>query len=130
MYSNLTNSNFDDFALEHYTNPYCIDKAEFLEDLKRIRYIKRLFKKYKQSGDIKEQLVLNHLVIIYNVFDNKAATRMLILKLQEYLDCLKPFLILLSYWDDPQSLGRINGAIYLDTNIDIDPNLVKILRKI
>ena len=97
---NLTDENFYLFAAKYYDNPQCIETEEFDDDLKRIRYLKRLFRKYKQTGELKDRLILNHLVVLYNVFVPEAATRMLCLKLSDELDMVKPFLLLLGYWPD------------------------------
>jgi hypothetical protein len=129
MFEDLNEENFMLFAMKYYTNPHCTDLLEFQDDLKRIRYIKRLFRKYKQSGELKERLILNHLVVLYNTFEAPATTRMLVLKLEDYLDCLKPFLIMLNYWDD-RKLGTINGARIKDSNIPLDMGVVHVLRKI
>jgi len=118
------------FAMKYYTNPHCTDLLEFQDDLKRIRYIKRLFKKYRQSGELKERLIINHLVVIYNMFEPRAATRMLMFKLDEYLDYLKPFLMMLSYWQDPIKVGRVNGVLYKDSDIPLDQGIITELRKI
>ena|SRR6056300_339369 len=130
MIDDLNNDNFMRFAMKHYTNPHCTDLLEFQDDLKRIRYIKRLFKKYRQSGDLKERLIINHIVVIYNTFEPKAATRMLMLKLDEYLDYLKPFLVMLGYWDEPIKFGRVNGVVLQDSDIPLDTKIVKTLREI
>jgi len=98
--------------------------------LKRIRYIKRLFRKYKDTGELKERLIINHLIVLYNIFEPRAMTRMLLMKLDDHLDCLKPFLMLLSYWDDPTKLGKVNGKIYRDSEIPLDDGIVKIARQI
>ena len=63
------------YALLHYDNPHCKDIQEFFEDVKRLHYIRRLFKRYKDDNILKERLIINHLVTFYNVFENKAATR-------------------------------------------------------
>ena len=128
MFDDLTESNFQLFAMKYYANPHCTDMLEFHDDLKRIRYIKRLFKKYKENGEMKERLIINHLMVLYNTFESRAMTRMLVLKLDEYLDCLKPFLILLNYWTT--DLGRVKGKIVVDSEIGLDQNLVQILRQI
>lgn len=130
MFDNLTEGNFQMFAMKAYANPHCTDVLEFHDDLKRIRYIKRLFRKYKESGDLKERLIVNHLVILYNTFEPRALTRMLVLKLDDHLDCLKPFLMLLSYWEDPSKLGKINGKLYKDVEIPLDNGIVKQIRHI
>jgi len=130
MFDNLNNDNFTLFAMKYYTNPHCTDLLEFQDDLKRIRYIKRLFRKYKQSGELKERLVINHLVVLYNTFEAPAATRMLVYKLEDYLDCLKPFLIMLNYWNDPVRMGKIDGRLLKDSDISLDMGVVEVLRKI
>ena len=128
MFDDLTESNFQLFAMKYYVNPHCTDMLEFHDDLKRIRYIKRLFKKYKESGEMKEQLIINHLMVLYNTFEPRAMTRMLVMKLDEYLDCLKPFLILLNFWTT--DIGRVKGRTIVDSEIGLDQNLVQILRQI
>ena len=130
MFANLSNDNFPLFASKYYVNPHCIDVLEFKEDLKRIRYIKRLFRKYRQTGELKEQLIINHLIILYNVFETKPMTRMLVLKLGEYLDCLKPFLMELNYWEDPNRLGDINRKRIHDADIDADQRIIDRLQKV
>jgi hypothetical protein len=130
MFENLTEENFQLFAMKNYTNPHCTDMLEFHDDLKRIRYIKRLLRKYKETGELKERLIINHLVVLYNTFDVRACTRMLILKLDDHLDCLKPFLMFLSYWSDPIKLGMVNGKAYRDSDIPLDYGIVKSIRKI
>jgi len=128
MIDNLTEDNFQLFAMKFYENPHCTDLLEFHDDLKRIRYIKRLFKKYKQTGELKERLIINHLIVLYNMFENRAMTRMLLLKLNDYHDCLKPFLILLNYWT--VDVGLINNKKIIDAEISLDSNVVKVLRNI
>jgi hypothetical protein len=128
MFDDLTESNFQLFAMKYYVNPHCTDMLEFHDDLKRIRYIKRLFKKYKENGEMKEQLIINHLMVLYNTFDPRAMTRMLVMKLDEYLDCLKPFLILLNFWTT--DIGRVKGRTIVDSEIGLDQKLVQILRQI
>lgn len=128
MFENLTEDNFQLFAMKTYTNPHCTDLLEFQDDLKRIRYIKRLFKKYSETGELRERLVLNHLIVIYNMFESRAATRMLFLKLEGYYDYLKPFLIFLGYW--PADIGLVDGERVLDSYISLDSNIVSKLREI
>jgi len=86
MFENLTDENFQLFAMKSYENPQCTDLLEFHDDLKRIRYIKRLFKKYRETGDLKERLILNHFLVLYNMFEARGMTRILFLKLEEHLD--------------------------------------------
>ena len=128
MFENLTEDNFQLFAMKYYTNPHCTDMLEFHDDLKRIRYIKRLFHKYKKQGELKERLIINHLVVLYNTFQPRAMTRMLVLKLDDHLDCLKPFLILLNYWTT--DIGLINGQRIKDSDVPLDVGIVNTLRQI
>jgi len=128
MFEDLTEDNFQLFAMKYYDNPHCTDLLEFHDDLRRIRYVKRLFKKYKDTGELKERLILNHLVVLYNMFESRAMTRMLYQKLDGYHSYLKPFLIMLNYW--PTDLGLVNGKKIIDSNIPLDYGIVQALRKI
>ena len=74
MFEKLTNDNIVMFAIKHYDNPQCEGESEFQDDMKRFKYVKRLLRKYKDSGELKERLILNHLIVIFNVF-----TQMLVL---------------------------------------------------
>jgi hypothetical protein len=128
MFEDLTDDNFQLFAMKSYANPNCTDLLEFHDDLKRIRYIKRLFKKYKETGDLKERLILNHMLVLYNMFETRGLTRILFLKLDDHLEYLKPFLMFLNYW--PTDIGRVKGQRIIDNNIPLDDGIVKILRTI
>lgn len=128
MFENLTDENFMLFAAKYYENTHCTDLLEFHDDLKRIRYLKRLLKKYEQTGDLKERLILNHLVVLYNVFEPRAMTRMLCFKLNDQLQYLKPFLIFLNYWRT--DLGQLSGRKIIDSDIPIDMGITKVLREI
>ena len=128
MFEDLTDENFQLFAMKCYMNPNCTDLLEFHDDLKRIRYIKRLFKKYKETGDLKERLILNHMLVLYNMFETRGLTRILFLKLDDHLEYLKPFLMFLNYW--PTDIGRVKGQRIIDNNIPLDDGIVKILRTI
>lgn len=126
----LTDSNFMVYAAKHYNNPHRLDDEEFLEDLSRIKYIKRLFNKYEKTGDLKERLILNHLVILYNVFGISPTTKMLFLKLQGYEPLLKPFLVKLSTLPDTiRGVGSVDNIIYT-SDIIMNPDVVDIVRKI
>jgi len=102
------------------------DETEFEEDLKRFQYLRKLFNKYKQGGDLKERLVLNHLIIMYNVF-GPAATDMLFMKLEDYYDCLKPFVVYLNYM--PIYIRYDGKQIYSET-IKSDQYITEILKGI
>ena len=77
----LDDSNFMLYAAANYDNPQCYDTDEFYDDLKRFKYLKRLLNRYKETGELKERLILNHLTVIYNVFGSTPATRLLFFKL-------------------------------------------------
>ena len=92
----ITESTFLLYAMKHYDNPQCTDMTEFQEDMKRFQYLRKLFTRYRQDGDLKERLILNHLIVIYNVF-GVDATNMLFMKLHEFHSYLKPFVQYLNY---------------------------------
>ena len=124
----LTNENFLMYAIKHYDNPSCSGLKEFDDDLKRLRYIKRLLGRYKATGDIKERLVINHLVVMYNVFGVDATTNMLFFKIQErFWPELKTFLVFLNYM--PEQLN-LKGQLVKSADIALDQNIVELLRKI
>ncbi len=127
MYS-LDDSNFLLYAASNYCNPSCFCTEDFYEDLKKFKYVKRLFNRFKESKDLKERLILNHLVILYNVFGTEAATRMLFFKLDGYYTYLKPFLLLLSFC--PDSVVNIKGKTIITDEIIMDPDIVARLRTI
>lgn len=128
MITELTNENFLMYAIKHYDNPSCSGLKEFNDDLKRLRYIKRLLGRYRVSGDIKERLIINHLVVLYNVFGVEAANNMLFFKLSEKLwPELKTFLVFLNYMPD---IVHYKGHIVLGSDIPLEPRIVDILRKI
>lgn len=129
MHDYINDSNFILFAAKHYDNPQCYDTVEFYDDLKRFKYIKRLFGKYEESGEMRERLIINHLIILYNVF-GEAATKMLFFKLGGYYHYLKPFLVFLNRMPHiVQDVGAPGNKIY-SSDIVMDENIIKVLRKI
>jgi hypothetical protein len=126
----LDESNFFLYAAKHYTNPYCYDTLEFYDDLNRFKYLKRLFSRYEESGELKERLILNHITIIYNIFGVEPATRMLFLKLQGYHKYLKPFLVLLNYMPDVVRKIGLEGKDIISSDIPLDSVIVEKLRTI
>ncbi len=109
-FGELTAGNYMMYALLHYDNPHCKDIQEFFEDIKRLHYIRRLFKRYYDDKVLKERLIINHLVTFYNVFENKAATRILFYKVEkQYHPGLKTFLVF---------LNRIPLEKYVETGLD------------
>jgi hypothetical protein len=122
----LDDDNFILFAAKHYDNPQCYDSEEFYDDLKRFKYLKRLFGKYEESGELRERLILNHLIILYNVFGD-VTTKMLFYKLEEYYSYLLPFIVLLHRLPDKVNIGNI--TVYT-SDITMDTRIVEVLRKI
>ena len=126
-FDDLTDANFLMFAMKEYTNQQCTNIDEFYDDLKKIKYIKRLINRFLESGKLKEILILNHLVVFYNVFDNKAATRLLFFKIEEkYWSVLKTFLIYLSMM--PEIVKGIRGEDIISSDIQLNQEVIDKLR--
>ena len=97
MYEKITPQNVVMYAIKNYDNPQCEGEKEFEDDLKRFKYIKRLLRRYYDTGVLKERLLLNHLIVLNNVFSMEAATTLLLYKIQPtYWPALKSFLIFLN----------------------------------
>ena len=128
MFDDLNDDNFLIYAMKSYTSPHCI-MSEFEGDLKRTKYLKKLFRRYKISKDLKERLILNHLILLYNVFDVDSATRILFYKIDERdYDILKTFLIYLNYM--PTRIIGIKGKNIESSDILINMDIAEILRKL
>ena len=126
MINDLNDETFMMFAIKAYDKPNCV-MSEFYEDFKRIKYVKRLFIKYHNNKEIKERLVINHLIVIYNVFGASSATRILFYKIDEkYHSILKTFLIFLNYM--PKTILGIRGKNIRSSDIQVDLKLAEILR--
>lgn len=96
IFNELTEENFLLFAIKHYENPQAVTKEDFDKDLQHFKYIKRLLKKYKNAGELKAHLILNHFIILYNIFGD-AATPMLFYKIENDLwSTIKTFIIFLN----------------------------------
>jgi len=122
----LTEKSLPVFAMRHYTNPQCSDMEEFYEDMNRIKYIKRLLGRFEKKGVLKERLILNHMIIMGNVFSPKGATRMLFFKIEEQLhSALKTFLLYLNYL--PENAEEIPEVSLKD--IPVDLRILEVLRK-
>jgi hypothetical protein len=97
MFQKITSDNVLLFAIKHYDNPQCEGEAEFHDDMKRFKYIKRLFRKYHDTGELKERLILNHIIVLCNVFGADAGSTLLFFKIEPvYWPQLKTFLIFLA----------------------------------
>ena len=127
-FDDLNEKNFLLYAMQHYENPQCVEVEEFNDDLKKIKYIKRLFNQYAIEGVLKERLLLNHIIVFYNVFSVEAATRILFYKLEENIwPMLKTFLFYLNFL--PNKIESINGRTIITTEIPMDQGIVDSLRK-
>lgn len=126
----LDETNFLLYAAKYYDNPHCYDTLEFYDDLNRFKYIKRLFNRYEETGELKERLIINHLTVLYNIFGAEAATRLLFLKLRGHYHFLKPFLVLMGYMPESVSNIGIEGKNIINSDIPMDEKIVDILRKI
>jgi hypothetical protein len=125
----LSNDNFLIFATKQYINPICLDIKEFQTDLRRILYIQRLFTKFELTGEIKERLVINHLILFYNVFDVDGATKLLFFKIdQKHWGILKAFLIYLNYM--PDLIFNIKEEPIKSIDIPINLNITQLLQNI
>ena len=122
----LTESTFLLFASKYYDNPNCADIVEFDEDLKRFQYLRKLLGRYRQDNDLKERLILNHLIVIYNIFGPEA-TNMLFMKLHDYHEFLKPFVEYLNYM--PNVIVYDDVAIHKDS-INADERISELLKGI
>jgi hypothetical protein len=128
MFDDLNEKNILLYAAKCYDKPNCID-SEFDEDYKRIRYIKRLLHRYRLSGDLKERLLLNHLVVVQNVFGIIPSTRMLFFRLDERdYSALKTLLLYTSAM--PNTVKGIRGRDIISSDIALDNRLVDILRNL
>lgn len=128
LFDNLTSENILMYAMKIYDKPNCI-MSEFKEDMKRFNYLKRLFRRYRKIGEIKELLVLNHLVVLYNVFGAEALTRLLFFKMsKEDQPILKTYLIFLSCM--PDVVKGIKGQDLLSSDIPVDLKIAEVLREI
>lgn len=121
----LNKDNFSLYAMGNYTNPDCINMKEFTEDLAKIKYVKRLLRKYIRTGKLRTILALNHIVILSNVFGHHAASRMLFYKLdKETHSSLKTILLFLNYIDENEKMDLVS----LNT-VPLDITLCHILKK-
>jgi hypothetical protein len=129
MFGDLNDDNFVLYAAKAYDKPHII-QSEFEEDLKRIKYVKRLIRKYKQTGDFKERLILNHVIILSNVFGVEATVNMLFLRCDpEDRPVLKTLLMYLNYMPDSFRVS-FNGVYMIQEEIMVDLDVAAKLRSI
>jgi len=107
LFDELTQDNWVMFAIKHYDNPTSVTYSDFEEDLNRIKYIKRLLRRHDTTGELKSHLILNHIIVMYNVFDD-AATPLLFYKIEaNYWSILKAFMLF---------LNRLPPSLNVDVN--------------
>jgi len=120
IFEELTHRNFKLYAAQHYNNPEAVDVDEFKEDVSRFKYIKRLLSRYEAHGDLQERLILNHLIVLYNVFGINCANKMLWFKIEEqHWTYIKPFLVFLNYLPIDEKV-----------EVPLDPEIIERLRKL
>lgn len=116
----LNNDNFVLFAANNYKTKQILDTEEFYDDLNRFKYIKRLIGRYESHDDLKERLIINHIIILHNVFGIDAAKVMLLHKIDKrHWNIIKPFLVYLNYLREDELV-----------DIPMDPTVVERLRKL
>ena len=129
LFDDLNEKNYLHFAMKFYDNRQCTSIEEFNEDLNKIKYVKRLFNRFLDTGELRTNLILNHLIVIYNVFENEAATRMLFFRVEKkFYSILKPFLIFLNRL--PEKVKGIDGEDIQTNHIPLNETTIKELRKI
>ena len=120
LFDELNEDNFVLFASRHYDNPQCMSVEEFHHDLNRFKYLKRLLRRYTQNDDLQERLILNHIVVLYNVFGIAPTNKMMFYRMeQEYWSAVKTFLIFLNYLRDDELV-----------DIPLDQTIVERLRNL
>jgi hypothetical protein len=127
-FENLTNENIMLYLVKAYDKPNCI-MSEFNDDMKRFNYLKRLFQRYRKYDELREQLVLNHLVVLYNVFGPEVASRALFFKVsKEDYSALKTYMLFLNMM--PDKIRGIKGHDIISSDISVDMKIAETLRQI
>ena len=120
LFEKLTDENFTMFAMQCYDSPQCTSMEEFMEDLRRFRYLKRLLRRYYKNGELRERLILNHLIVIFNIFGFDNSVKMLEFKIEEsYWPVLKTCLIYMEYVKEDWKV-----------NIPVDMEVAGVLREL
>ena len=115
-FDELNQDNWSIFAIKNYNNPQSVTYSDFEEDIKKFKYIKRLFRRYETTGELKTHLILNHIILLYNVFGD-AATPLLFFKIEDnYWPVMKAFLLFLDRL--PPSLNKdVNNDCLKELNL-------------
>jgi len=128
MFDDLNEDNFMMYAMKCYVSPHCI-MSEFESDIKRTKYLKRLFRRYKVTKSLKERLILNHIILLNNVFGPEHTARILFYKIDERdYDILKTFLVYLNIM--PDEIKGIRGKTIYNNEIPLDLTVAEILEQI
>jgi hypothetical protein len=128
MLDDLNDDNFTIYAMKCYSSPNCI-MSEFESDIKRTKYLKRLFRRYKVTKSLKERLILNHLILLNNVFGPEPTAKILFYRIDERdYDILKTFLVYLNIM--PDIVSGIRGKTIRSEDILVEPNILEILLRI
>lgn len=129
MQFELTEDNFIMYAVKNYDNPGCRGMEEFYDDLKRFKYIKRLLRKYNVGKDLRERLILNHIIVLGNLFGVEATTKMLFFKIEKkFWSQIKTFLVFLNYM--PMKVIVSQGVEIIDNDIPLDESILETLKDI
>ena len=129
MIENLTDKTINAYMIMSYDNSQCVDMEEFKDDMKRVKYIKRLINRYLSGGELKERLLLNHIISFYNVFGVESATRILFFKVEESdYPVLKTLLVYLNAM--PNMVEMINGKNIINSDIPIVQEVANKLREL
>lgn len=127
-FENLTDENIMLYAAKAYDRPNCI-MSEFTEDMKRLNYLKRLFRRYSKHGEMRERLILNHIVVLYNIFGPEVTTRILFYNAnKDDFSILKTYLLFLNLM--PERVRGINGKDIISSDIPVDMKIAEVLRNL
>ncbi len=125
-FENLTDENIMLYAAKAYDKPNCI-MSEFTEDMKRLNYLKRLFRRYRKHNEMRERLILNHIVVLNNLFGPEVTTRLLFYRMsKDDFSVLKTYLVFLNLM--PERVKGINGKDIISSDVSIDMPIANILR--
>lgn len=123
----LNKDTFTQYASENYDNPNCVGPEEFFDDIKRINYVKRLFRRYEVTGELCVRLIMNHIIVLHNLFGITPCVAILFYRIPEYHSYLKPFLDYINILPDTLLL---NGHLIIMDHIEDDPKIMEALRNL
>ena len=110
------------FAIKYYENPHSVTVDDFMEDMKKFKYLKRLLKRYLKTGVLRTNLILNHLIVLFNVFGDGTLPLLMYKLEREYWSAIKTFLLYLNGYPD-----YLEGSL---GDVKIDPNIQSVLEKL